>query len=69
MTKTEALNAFGSVANLVEAIEDITPQAVRQWPEELPSRISDRVIAAAVRSGTALPGYWVPGDAAGKAAA
>jgi transcriptional regulator with XRE-family HTH domain len=49
MLKTEAIQQLGgSMAAVAEAI-GITPQAVSQWPEELPPRIEDRVIAAIAR--------------------
>ena len=46
MLKIEALAALGgSVADVAREI-GITPQAVGQWPEELPLAIRDRVQAA-----------------------
>lgn len=33
----------------------VTPQAVSRWPEVLPARIEDRVIAALVRAGREVP--------------
>ena len=50
MTKTEAIYLFETRVALAEAI-GISAQAVSDWPEELPPRIEDRVIAAAVRTG------------------
>ena len=50
MLKQRALDAFGGVVKASEAI-GVTPQAVSAWPEHLGSRISDRVIAALVRTG------------------
>jgi len=50
MNKKKAIETFGSVTLLASAI-DIAPQAVSKWPDPLPSRIADRVIAACVRSG------------------
>ena len=53
MQKTEAIKILGgSIADVAEAI-GITPQAVSQWPDELPARIADRVQAAIARK--ALP--------------
>lgn len=35
MTKSDAVKAFGSVANLAEAL-GITREAIYQWPEQIP---------------------------------
>lgn len=48
MTKTDAIKLFGSRSACADAV-GITPQGVSAWPEELPRRIEDRVIAAVVR--------------------
>ncbi|MNK33416.1 hypothetical protein D3C87_518970 [compost metagenome] len=49
MTKTEATRLLGdSTAAAAQAI-GITPQAYYQWPEELPARLQDRVVAAIAR--------------------
>lgn len=49
MKKTEAIDKLGgTVADAARAC-GITPSAVSQWPDELPRRIEDRVIAAIVR--------------------
>lgn len=46
MRKTEAIELLGgSIPAAAEAI-GVTYQAVDKWPDELPSRISDRVEAA-----------------------
>lgn len=55
-TKTQALALFGdkqsdAITALIEAIGDISRSAIYQWPEELPPRVVDRVIAAALRTG------------------
>lgn len=54
MQKSSALDFFGGVAKTAAAI-GINPQAVSDWPEVLPPRIADRVIAAAVRLGKEVP--------------
>ncbi|MFL9670466.1 Cro/CI family transcriptional regulator [Variovorax sp. AB1(2024)] len=60
MLKTEAIHLFGGSKKELAAALEITPQAVGQWPEELPRRISDRVIGAWTRQNMgALPN--VPG--------
>lgn len=38
----------GTVGSAAEAI-GVTPSAVTQWPENLPKRISDRVLAVMAR--------------------
>lgn len=55
MHKSEAIELLGgSVAKAAEAI-GINSQAISQWPEDLPRRLEDRVIAACVRAGIAIP--------------
>lgn len=55
MTKTEAANLFdGNKAALGRAC-GVSRSAVCQWPEELPSDIRDRVLAAALREGRITP--------------
>lgn len=49
MLKTTAINMLGgSASNAAKAI-GISIQAVNKWPDELPARISDRVLAALAR--------------------
>ncbi len=49
MLKAKAIELLGgSVATAAEAI-GVTYQAVDKWPEELPPRIADRVLAALAR--------------------
>lgn len=49
MKKEHAIQLLGgSVTSAASAI-GIMPQAVTQWPEDLPPRIADRVIAALAR--------------------
>jgi hypothetical protein len=50
MTKTEAVNLFGSVGALADAL-GVTRQAIYQWDEDLPDERRDRVVGAAVRLG------------------
>jgi hypothetical protein len=55
MQKTLALELLGgTVAKAAEAI-GINSQAISQWPDELPPRLADRVIAACVRKGIKVP--------------
>ena len=55
MKKQVALEYFGgSVCQLAEAL-NVSPQAVYDWPDILPRRLVDRVIAACVRTGRDVP--------------
>lgn len=55
MKKHEAIDMLGgSVAMAAEAI-GIKSQAISQWPEELPARLTDRVQAALWRMNKATP--------------
>ena len=54
MDKEKALSLLGGAAEAADAI-GISRQAIVQWPDVLPARIADRVIAACVRSGIAIP--------------
>ena len=51
----------GSVSDLARAI-DTTPSAIYQWPEVLPRRLVDRVIAAFVRLGRDVPEVLLKAD-------
>jgi antitoxin HigA-1 len=48
MRKAEAVSIFGSVTNVATAV-GVSTQAVSQWPDPLPPRIADRVLAAIAR--------------------
>lgn len=50
MRKSDAIDLFGDMPGLAAAV-GVTYQAVRQWPDPLPARIADRVIAAGLRAG------------------
>lgn len=55
MRKEAALNLFnGSVADAARAL-GVSYQAIDKWPDPLPRRIMDRVVAACVYSGIAIP--------------
>lgn len=54
MDKTRAIELFGGQHETAEAI-GCTWQAVHKWPDPLPRRIADRVIAAAVRLHKRIP--------------
>jgi len=49
MLKTKAIELLGgSITEAAKAV-GVTASAVSQWPDELPERISDRVLAALAR--------------------
>jgi len=54
MHKKEAVQLFGSVAKASRALE-VSQQAISKWPDELPLRISDRVLGAACRLNIKIP--------------
>lgn len=58
MDKKDAIALFGSMSRLARAI-GISQPAVSMWPDKLPARLQDRVIAAAVRSGIEVPKEWL----------
>ena len=67
MLKAKAIQLLGgNIAAAAEAI-GITYQAIDKWPEELPDRISDRVLAALARQH--LPASMLGLDEPAKAAA
>lgn len=63
MKKAIALDLLGgSVVSMADAI-GITPAAISQWPDELPDRLRDRVIAALVRQGKSVPAELAAAEA------
>nr|WP_314541566.1 hypothetical protein [uncultured Ottowia sp.] len=59
MLKEHAIHELGgTVAHVASAI-GISASAIAQWPEVLPPRIADRVIAALVRKGKHVPELWL----------
>lgn len=56
MDKKRAIDLLGgSPAKAAEKL-GVTPSAVSQWPDELPRRLADRVLGAAVRHGIDVSG-------------
>ncbi|RYE43942.1 MAG: hypothetical protein EOP24_26195 [Hyphomicrobiales bacterium] len=55
MKKSRALELLGGTLAASEAI-GISSSAVSQWPDDLPERIVDRVIAALAKQGLPIPG-------------
>lgn len=49
MNKAHALRLLGGSVTAAAKACGITPSAVSQWPDDLPPRIADRVIAAVAR--------------------
>ncbi len=63
MLKRTAIDLLGgTVAKAADAI-GINSQAVSQWPDDLPPRLADRVIAACVRAGIKVPSAVLRGNA------
>lgn len=58
MLKDKAIEVLGGSIATTAAAVDISYQAVNQWPDVLPQRIADRVIAACVRRGIEIPEEW-----------
>lgn len=56
MLKTEAIQLLGGTTTAVAEAIGITPQAVSDWPDELPPRIEDRILAALYRRQQQQPG-------------
>jgi DNA-binding transcriptional regulator YdaS (Cro superfamily) len=49
MLKSKALEMLGGTGNAAAAAVGVSPSAVSQWPDVLPPRIADRVLAALAR--------------------
>jgi hypothetical protein len=49
MEKTEAIRLLGGTTTSAAEAIGITPQAISDWPDVLPPRIEDRVLAALYR--------------------
>ena len=49
MNKQKAIDLLGGTPAKAAAEIGVTPSAVSQWPEELPPRLADRVLAALAR--------------------
>lgn len=49
MRKIQAIELLGGTTAAAANAVGITPQAISQWPDELPPRITDRVLAALAR--------------------
>lgn len=49
MLKSQAIELLGGTVTAAAEAVGVTSSAVTQWPEELPRRIADRVLAALAR--------------------
>jgi hypothetical protein len=49
MKKAHAIKLLGGTPGAVAAAIGVSSSAVSQWPDDLPARISDRVLAALAR--------------------
>jgi DNA-binding transcriptional regulator YdaS (Cro superfamily) len=49
MDKAKAIELLGGTVSAAAAEVGVTPSAVTQWPDPLPQRIEDRVLAAIAR--------------------
>jgi hypothetical protein len=64
MEKAKAIELLGGSVSSAAAAIGISYQAVDKWPDRLPERISDRVLAALARRH--LPAKLIGGDPAKK---
>ena len=55
MQKLKAIELLGGTVTKASEAIGINSQAVSQWPDPLPPRLVDRVIAACVRTGITVP--------------
>ena len=49
MQKTKAIELLGGTISAAAEAIGVSYQAIDKWPEELPDRIADRVVAAIAR--------------------
>ena len=55
MQKSQAIELLGGTVTRAADAIGINPQAISQWPDLLPRRLADRVLAACVRYGIPVP--------------
>jgi len=58
MNKHQAIELLGGTVSAAADAIGVEYQAIAKWPDLLPPRLQDRVIAALVRQGKAVP-EWV----------
>ena len=55
MQKKQAIELLGGTTSKAAEAIGITSPAITQWPDELPPRLADRVLAACLRMGRKVP--------------
>ena len=55
MDKKKAIELLGGSVASVADVVGVSYQAINKWPDQLPSRIADRVLAACLRKGIKVP--------------
>ncbi len=67
MQKSEAISLLGGTVEEAAKAIRITSSAISQWPDVLPARLQDRVLAACVREEIEIPPEfkWLDGSAEG----
>lgn len=59
MQKSEAISLLGGTVEEAAKAIRITSSAISQWPEVLPPRLQDRVLAACLREEIAIPAHFI----------
>ncbi len=59
MQKSEAISLLGGTVEEAAKAIRITSSAISQWPEVLPPRLQDRVLAACLREEIAIPVHFI----------
>lgn len=62
MEKATAIKLLGGTVTAAASAIGVTPSAIAQWPDELPARLSDRVLAVLARKH--LPPEMIGADVA-----
>lgn len=65
MQKTDAIKLLGGTVTQAADAIGINTQAISQWPDVLPPRLVDRVIAGCVRTGITVPSWALKTKATG----
>jgi hypothetical protein len=70
MKKSDGIEILGGTPGLAAAAIGVSPQAVSDWPDVLPPRISDRILAAWARKNVpSLPQAFVDAQSGEKTVA
>ena len=59
MLKSEAVELLGRDMSAAAEAVGISYQAVKNWPDQLPPRIADRVLGVCVRKGIEVPRRFI----------